>query len=231
MNFMLMGLEDMITFILFIISIVVVIGAQAYIGKAFKEYRTTKIKRNMTGFEVARRILDHNGLSKVHIVEVKGELSDHYDPTQKVVRLSTPIFHESSVASVAVAAHEVGHALQDKDNYIYLKIRAALVPVVSLISYLGYFAILVAIFAGITQYLMIGILILLATLVFQIVTLPVEFNASKRANQQLLELGLIDVSEKENVKGMLNAAALTYVAALVATLLQIVRLFLMTRRR
>ncbi len=231
MNFMLMGLEDMITFILFVVAIVVVIGAQAYIGRAFKEYRTTKINRNITGFEAARRILDHNGLNKVHVVEVKGELSDHYDPTQKVVRLSTPIFHESSIAAVAIAAHEVGHALQDKESYIFMKIRAALVPVVSLISYLGYFALFIAIFAGITQYLMIGILILLATFLFQIVTLPVEFDASKRANQQLLELGLIDVSEKEKVKAMLNAAALTYVAALVATLLQIIRLFLMTRRR
>ncbi len=231
MNFMLMGLEDIVTFALFAVATIIVIGAQGYVGKSFKEYRATKVNRNITGFEAARRILDHHGLSKIHIVEVKGELTDHYDPTRKVVRLSTPIFHESSIAAIAVAAHEVGHALQDKDNYIYMRIRGGLVPFVNIISYLGYFAIFVAIFAGITQYLMIGILILLATFAFQLVTLPVEFDASKRANKQLLELGIIDLSEKEKVKNMLNAAALTYVAALTATLLQIIRLFLMTRRR
>ncbi len=226
-----LGFTDMITFGLFILSILIVLGAQYYINRSFKEYRTTSNLNNVTGFEVARKMLDHNNLQKVHIVEVKQQLSDHYDPTRKVVRLSTPIFHEKSIAAAAIAAHEVGHAIQDKENYVFLRIRAALVPVVNLISYLGYFAIIIGIFAGAFDFLMIGIYILIATLIFQLVTLPVEIDASRRANEQLLKLDLIQKVEKEKTKAMLNAAALTYVAALISTILTILRLWLMSRSR
>ncbi len=226
-----LGFSDMLTFGLFVASLIVVFGAQYYINSSFKKYRTTRNQANITGFEAARKILDQNDMKKIHIVEVKQDLADHYDPTRKVIRLSTPIFHESSIAAVAIAAHEVGHAIQDKENYVFLRIRAALVPVVNLVSYMGYFAILVALLAGAMQYFMFGIYILLATFVFQLVTLPVELDASRRANEQLLQLGIIESSEKEKTKAMLTAAALTYVAALIATLLNILRLWLMSRGR
>ncbi len=226
-----LGFTDILTFGLFILSIAVVLGAQHYINSSFKKYRATRNNNNVTGFEVARKMLDNNGLKNVHIVEVKQNLADHYDPNQKVVRLSTPIFHEASIAAASIAAHEVGHAIQDKENYIFMRIRAALVPVVNLISYMGYFAILIGILAGLFDFLMIGIYILIATLIFQLVTLPVELDASKRANEQLLKLELIETSEKDKAKAMLNAAALTYVAALVSTILTILRLWLMSRSR
>ncbi len=231
MNLFLLRYEDLLTISLLILSIIVVTAAHFYIKKTFADQKTNKTKSGITGFEAARKMLDKNGLQSIHIVEVKQELSDHYDPTRKVIRLSTPIFHDSSIASVAIAAHEAGHAVQDKEGYIFMRIRAALVPVVKLVSYMGYFAIIVAIFAGITGYLMIGIYMLVATLIFQLVTLPVEFDASKRAQADLVSLGVVASDEEEKVKTMLTAAALTYVAGLISTLLNLLRLILMARRR
>ncbi len=229
MGFMTIGLENGLTIMLAIIGFIIVLGAQASVSGAYRKYRKVKIKKGLTGFEVARQILDKNGLNDIHIVEVKGNLTDHYDPRRKVVRLSHEIFHGNSVASVAIAAHEVGHALQDKNNYLFLKIRAFLVPIVNFISYLGYFALFVSIFAGLTSYLMVGIIIILATILFQFVTLPVEFDASKRAKVELVNLGIIDQSESKDASSMLRAAAMTYVAGLISSLLSLLRLVLMAR--
>ena len=135
----------------------------------------------MTGFEVARKILDENGLENIHIVEIKGNLTDHYDPSRKVVRLSTEIFNGSSIASTSVAAHECGHAIQDKDNYNFMRIRSKLVPIVNLSSKLGYLAIFIGFIFSLFDLAIFGIVLLLAMLLFELVTLPVEFDASKRA--------------------------------------------------
>ncbi|MDD2181657.1 MAG: zinc metallopeptidase [Bacilli bacterium] len=229
MSFMTMGLESGFTIILAIVGFVIVLIAQAKINSAYSKYGKVKVKKGVTGVEVARQILDKNGLTEIYIVETKGKLTDHYDPRRKVIRLSTDIFHGDSIASVSVAAHEVGHAIQDKDNYLFMKIRASLVPVVNIVSYLGYFTMLISIFAGITAYLTIGILIILSTLVFQLVTLPVEFDASKRAKEELLTLELIDKAEVKKSDAMLSAAAMTYVASLVSTLLSLLRLVIMAR--
>ncbi len=229
MGYMTMGLENGLTIMLAIIGFIIVIMAQTSVNNAYRKYRKVKTKQGITGFEAARKILDKNGLTDIHIVETKGQLTDHYDPRRKVIRLSSEIFHGDSVASVSVAAHEVGHAIQDKDNYVFMKIRASLVPVVNLISYLGYFALFISIIAGITAYLTIGILIILATLVFQLVTLPVEFDASKRAKVELINLEIIDNTEIKRADAMLNAAAMTYVASLISTLLSLVRLIIMAR--
>lgn len=221
------GLETPLTLILSILGIVIVIFAQSRINSAYGKYKKVACKKGITGFEVARMILDKNGLNDIHIVEVKGELSDHYDPTRKVVRLSHDIFHGSSIASISVAAHECGHAIQDKENYSFMRIRSALVPVVNLVSYAGYFVSIFAFFIGVVGYLKVGIFMLLATILFQLVTLPVEFDASKRAKVEMENLGLIDNEEADGVKSVLGAAALTYVASLLSSLLNLLRLVLM----
>ena len=229
MDYMLLFNENFITIGLFILAIIVTTYAHGKIKTTYGTYKNIRTSR--TGLDVARQILDNNGLKDVKIVQVKGELTDHYDPNRKVVRLSSHIYNSNTIAAVSVAAHEVGHAIQDKDGYTFMRIRAMLVPVVNIVSYLGYFSIIVAIFGGIDSYILIGIYILLATMLFQFVTLPVEFDASKRAISELVKYNLIERKEEERVKKMLNAAALTYVAGLIATMLNLLRLIIMYRNR
>ena len=221
------GLDNLLTISLMFLAIVVVIYAQAKITGAYNKFRKVQSKGNLSGQEVARKILDSNGLKDIYVVETRGELTDHYDPSRKVVRLSHEVFHGTSIASISVAAHECGHAIQDKVGYTMMHVRSALVPFVNLVSYLGYFGIIIAIFAGITGYLKISILVLCATLLFQLVTLPVEFDASKRALEELKKLSLVEKNEREQAQEMLKAAALTYVAGLISTILNILRLLIM----
>lgn len=216
---------------LIILSAAIVLTAQFKINSNYKKYRVVETSKGLSGQEVARKILDAAGLENIYIVETNGELTDHYDPRRKVVRLSKSIFHDSTIASAAVAAHECGHAIQDKEGYTFMKIRSMLVPVVNLISYLGYFGLVISIFAGITGYIKLSILILTASVVFQLVTLPVEFDASKRGLQQLKDLNLIEDTEQTGATKMLSAAAMTYVASLVSTLLDILRLVLILGNR
>jgi hypothetical protein len=231
MDLMLLGYENVFTISLFIIGLAIVLVAQSKVNGAFNKYKRVKTTKGMSGFEVARLILDKNGLENIHVVETKGNLTDHYDPSRKVIRLSKEIFHGDSIASVAVAAHEVGHAIQHKQKYIYMSIRSMLAPVVNIVTHIGYFVMFISLFAGITTYLMFGILIILAALVFQLVTLPVEFDASKRANKELIGLGIISSSESTQTKRMLDAAAMTYVASVVATIINLLRLIIMARGR
>ena len=181
----------------------------------------------ISGFEVARKVLDANGLKDMYIVEVKGDLTDHYDPKQKVVRLSTDIFHGETIAAAAVAAHECGHAIQDKEGYSMMKLRSSLVPVVNFITYSAYIMFAISVIFQMFDLLMVSIVSVLFGLVFQIVTLPVEFDASKRALIQLKELNLVDNEEHQGTKKMLKSAALTYVAAVLSSLLNLLRLVMM----
>lgn len=228
---MIYGLENILTLTLFIIGFIIVLYAQIKINSTYGKYRNIKLNKNITGQEVARMILDSNGMNNIHIVETQGELTDYYDPKRKVVRLSKQIFHDNAIASVAVAAHEVGHAIQDKEGYVFMKIRSILVPVVNFITYIGYIVAFISLLAGITGYLKISIIIILAALLFQLVTLPVEFDASKRGREQLVKLGIIDESEEKGVKKMLDAAAFTYVASFISSLLNLLRLIIMLRDR
>ena len=225
------GYDNLLTISLMIIGVIVVLVAQAMINKNYKKYRYISNSKKMSGQEVARKILDSNGLANVHVVETRGELTDHYDPSRKVVRLSTGVFNGESVAAMSVAAHECGHAIQDKVGYLPMRIRAFLVPFVNLVSYLGYFGLVVAIFAGMTGYIKLSIYVLLATILFQIVTLPVEFNASSRAKKELINLGIATKDEEKGVSNMLGAAAMTYVAGLISNLLQLLRLILILNDR
>ena len=228
---MIYGLENILTLTLFIIGFIIVLYAQIKINSTYGKYKNIKLNKNISGQEVARMILDSNGMNDIHVVEIQGELTDHYDPRRKVVRLSEQIFHDNAITSVAVAAHEVGHAIQDKENYIFMKIRSILVPVVNFITYIGYIVAFISLLAGITGYLKVSIIIILAALLFQLVTLPVEFDASKRGREQLVKLGIIDGSEEKGVKKMLDAAAFTYVASFISSLLNLLRLIIMLRDR
>ena len=180
-----------IGYILIFLGIIISVIANLFVKITYKKYLNFENSKGLTGFDVARKILDKNNLQDIHIVEVRGYLTDHYDPNRKVVRLSSEVFHENSIASVAVAAHEVGHALQDANNYWFMKFRSFLVPFVNFISRAGYFAILIGIIFGYGSVIYIAIAMELATLLFQIVTLPVEFNASKRALLKIREYNLV----------------------------------------
>ena len=216
---------------LLFLGIIITVMAQIFVSSSYSKYKKVNNKNGLTGFEVARKILDENGLKDIHIVEIQGNLTDHYDPTRKVVRLSSDIFNGSSIASTSVAAHECGHAIQDKDNYTFMRIRSKMVPFVNLSSKLGYLAITIGILFSMFDLAIFGIVLLLAMLAFQLVTLPVEFDASNRAAEQIKKLKLLDETEKGKSKSMLNAAAFTYVASLVTTLLEILRLFLIANSR
>lgn len=211
---------------LVIIAFLVTLVADIYLRTRYSKYKKIKIKKGITGAEAAREILKSNGLEDVYVVETKGYLTDHYDPRAKVVRLSTDIYNGDSVASVSVAAHECGHAVQDKDGYFFLKFRSFLVPIVNFSSKFGYFAVIIGLIFGSTDLAWFGIFLLVAILLFQLITLPVEFNASKRGKEFLSNLKIVYNSEKSMVRSMLGAAAMTYVASLVSTLLEILRLVL-----
>lgn len=217
--------------ILFIIGIVVVIYAQSHIMKTYHETMRIRNEQMLSGQEIARKILDANGLEDIYVVQVSGELTDHYDPGRNVIRLSNHVFQDDSIASLAVAAHECGHAIQKKEVYLFYRLRSALVPVVNLVSYLGYFVIIISAFAGITAYLLLGMIMLLATLIFQLVTLPVEIDASKRGMEEIERLNLAKKEEMTNVSNMLKAAAMTYVASLASTILNLLRLIFIYQDR
>lgn len=217
--------------ILFILGIIVVVYAQSHIMKTYHETMRIRNEKMLSGQEVARKILDANGLEDIYVVQVSGELTDHYDPSRNVIRLSNHVFQDDSIASLAVAAHECGHAIQRKEGYLFYRLRSALVPVVNLVSYFGYFVIIISAFAGITAYLLLGMVMLLSTLIFQLVTLPVEIDASKRGMKEIEKLNLAKQEEMPNVANMLKAAAMTYVASLASTILNLLRLIFMYRNR
>lgn len=213
--------------LLLIVGIIISLIAQGYVMSSYSKYKKIDNKGKISGFEVARKILDENGLKDVYVTETRGNLTDHYDPTRKVIRLSSEIFHGTTIASASVAAHEVGHAIQDKENYSFMKFRSAIFPLVNFASYGGYFAVLIGIIFGFIDLIWIGIGLEIIILLFQLITLPVEFNASSRAKIKLREYNLLDSDELEGCSTMLKAAALTYVASVITTLLQVLRLILM----
>ena len=216
--------------ILIFIGLGISLLAQIIVTTTYNKFKKVENSKNITGFEVARKILDKNGLQDIMILETKGNLSDHYDPTRKVIKLSTDIYNGTSIAGASVAAHECGHAIQDKVGYKPMRIRSKIVPTVNICSKLGYVAIILgALFSY--QLIEIGIILLATILAFELITLPVEFNASKRALEELDKLKLIEKEEKGKAKRMLSAAAFTYVASLITSFLQILRLVLIFGRR
>jgi len=218
-------------YIVVILMIVIPIIAQINISANFNKYKKIALQSGLSGFEVARKILDANGLSNIHIVEAKGRLSDHYDPKRKVIRLSADIFHGETIAAAAVGAHEVGHALQDKEGYTFMKIRSMIVPVVNITSYVGYILIVVSMLLSAINMFWLAIGLMAFSIIFQVITLPVEYNASSKAEEQVVKLNLVSAHEVSGVKKMLGAAALTYVASLLAQMLEILRLVMLMNSR
>ncbi len=217
--------------ILILLIIIIPLLAQLKIQSSYNRYKRVENNKKKSGFEVAREILDKNGLEDIYIVEIKGELTDHYDPTKKVVRLSTDIFHGETIAAAAVAAHECGHAIQDKESYTFLKIRSAIYPVVNVATSISYYIILLGFLMQAFRLIYLGIALTCCGLLFQVVTLPVEFDASRRALEKLQDYKIVDNSEFAGAKEVLTAAALTYVAGVLASMLQIFRLILAAKDR
>lgn len=216
--------------ILIILPIVLILLSQAYINTSYRKYSRVSVKSKITGAFVARMILDKNGLNDVEVVKISGELTDNFNPRTNVVSLSSEVYSGNSIASVAVAAHECGHVIQHKEKYAFIVLRSILVPVVNLTTNLGYIIMLIGIFASVFDMAMIGFIMMCASLLFQLVTLPTEFNASKRGRNILLELNVITNDELPYVKSMLNAAAMTYLASFFASITQMLRLFLSINR-
>lgn len=213
-------------FLLYLLALIIPLIAQVYISFCYDKYKKIENKNKLSGFEVARKILDKNGLKDVYVVETKGNLTDHYDPRRKTVKLSESVFHGDSIASMAVAAHECGHAIQDKDGYFFMKLRSFIFPIVSFGTKFAYVVLLIGLIANLMDLVWAGIILVGLGLLFQIVTLPVEFNASKRALTELENIYSLERFDMDGAKTMLTAAALTYVAGVLSSALEILRLIL-----
>ena len=220
------------TYILVIIGLILCLGASAMVKSTYKKYSEVYPSRHMTGAEVANIILRNAGVSDVRIEQVAGDLTDHYDPRDKVLRLSQLTYNTSSVAAIGVAAHEAGHAVQHNVGYFPLQLRNTILPVANLGSQLGVPLVLMGLVFGFGDTLInIGIFLFAFAVLFQVVTLPVEFNASKRAVRMLESYDILYDEELSGCKNVLTAAAMTYVAAAASSALQLLRLVLLGRRR
>lgn len=220
---------------LFLIVPTLILGlwAQFRVSSAYNHWKGVRSRGGIRGVEAARAVMRSSGITNVEIVEIPGHLTDHYDPVNKRLALSSENYHGDSLAALGVAAHEAGHAIQDKIGYSMLKLRMSLVPITGIASQILPFVILAGFFLGALggAFIKVGIVCYLVLTIFQLVTLPVEFDASKRAKQQLVGLGILTQDEMGGVSKTLNAAAWTYVAAFVASLANLVYLMLISRDR
>lgn len=211
------------SYLLFMIpAMILMLVVQLYVRSAYKKWSNVAAQSQVSGAQAAQRLIQTGGLYNVRVEGVQGKLSDHYDPRSKVLRLSQDVYQGSSVASLAIAAHELGHAMQDKDGYFPLRLRAAIIPAVNIGSYLGWILIILGLFMNWVGVSWLGVIVFSGGALFALATLPVELNASARAKRLLVQSGLIvGQEEMRGVNKVLNAAALTYVAALVTAILQL----------
>ncbi len=217
--------------ILMLIIILLPLYANIKINMTYGKYSKKQNSRKLTGKEVAEKILEMNGLSNVKVGQISGNLTDHYDPRNKTISLSSDIYSNTSISACAVAAHEVGHAIQDKEKYSMLVFRTKIVPIVNFTSRLSTIFVFLGFLLEFMNLITVGALLLSVGLFFQLITLPVEFNASKRAKEELQKCGLIEKQDTKGANKVLKAAAFTYVAGFLASALQIVRLLLISRDR
>lgn len=220
-----MGLGSYLIYIALLM--IIPLWAQSKVKSTYKKYSKKATSSFMTGAQVARQILDDNGLYHVSIEETRGMLSDHYDPRKKVVRLSRDNYHGHSMAASAIAAHEVGHAIQDEQAYAFLRFRHSLFPLANLGDKMSFILIFAGFILSMPGLAMAGVIFMAFAVLFQLVTLPVEFDASNRAMTQLVSSGVINNNEERDTKKVLNAAALTYVAAAMVALAELIRFALM----
>jgi Zn-dependent membrane protease YugP len=212
---------DPLYIIMMLPTIILIMWAQRRVKGTFAKFAGIANQHRLSGAEVARMILDSNGLHNVPVEPIRGELTDHYDPRSRTLRLSEPVYSSRSVAALGIAAHETGHALQHAHGYVPLQIRGALVPAASVGSNLGWVMVLAGILIGFTGLAWLGVAFFAAGTVFAVVTLPVEFNASSRALAQLTAMGVVDRTEYDQNKQVLNAAAWTYIAGFAAAVVQL----------
>ncbi|MBY0201881.1 hypothetical protein SAMN05720606_12736 [Paenibacillus polysaccharolyticus] len=210
-------------FVLIIIAFLLSLWAQFRVKGTFRRWSEVPNQNGMTGYDAARHMLDANGLHDVPIEPVRGSLSDHYDPINRVVRLSEPVYYEKSISALSVACHEVGHAIQHKESYPMLALRHRIFPIVNFASGLAPFLLIAGFLFNAMNLVGIGIIFFSVTVAFQLITLPVEFNASNRAREIMVSEGYIRNEEEKGVAKVLNAAALTYVAAALISLLELIR--------
>ena len=219
------------TYLILIPALIISLIAQFKVSSSYNRYSKMTNSYGITGVEAARRILYANGLSDVQINVISGNLTDHYDPTRRVLRLSNGVANSTSIASIAVAAHECGHAIQHAEGYSPLKLRSAIVPVANIASSMSWILLVMGIVFSSDSLVTIGILAFVGYVLFHLVTLPVEFNASSRALAQIETLGLSNPQEISHEKKMLSACALTYVSAAIMAILQLLRLIVIANRR
>ena len=217
--------------ILLLLIVLLPLIAQIGVKSKYSKYTKEQNGLGMNGYEVATKILEMNNLTNVKVAKTGGLLSDHYNPTNKTVYLSNEIYDKQSIAAIAVAAHEVGHAIQDKEMYQPMVVRSKLVPVVNFASRASSVVLILGIILELAGLIDLAILLLCVSLLFQLVTLPVEFDASERAKDQLKKCGFIQDKDTNGVSKMLKAAAFTYVATFLASALQVIRLIMITRDR
>ena len=218
--------------LLYLLMLIIPGIAQLYVTFNYNKYKNIKNSYNLTGYDVAKKILSKNGLDNIYIVETKGTMTDNYDPTRNVVRLSTDVYHGDSVSSLAIAAHECGHALQNRDNYLFLKLRCSIYPVVRLGTKLAYIILIIGIILEAMDLIWVAILLVGLGLVFQLITLPVEINASARAEKEIDRFNLADNRSISGTKKVLTSAALTYLAGVLSSAIEVLRLILIfTDRR
>lgn len=219
------------TYGLVILSLIISVAASVNVKASFKKWSRVRNSRGLTGAEAARQMLAQHGISNVAIEPIPGSLTDHYDPTSQTIRLSQDVYNSDSVAAVGVAMHEAGHAVQYAQEYAPVKLRHAIVKSTNVSSMVSYLLVVLGIVFSSYNLLTLGIVFFLAVVFFQLVTLPVEFNASIRAVRTLENSMMLEAEERKGAAAVLRAAALTYVAALVTSLLQLLRLLLIRGRR
>ena len=225
------------SFIILIPAMIFAMIAQGSVSRTFRKYSNIRNRKNLTGAEAARMVLDNNGLNNVEVEHVRGNLTDHYDPRKRVLRLSDSVYGSNSVSAVSVACHEVGHAIQHAKGYVQLKIRDGIVPIVNLASNLtwplvliGFFLLTAGNYVQGNMIFNIGVITFIAVIAFHIITLPVEFNASRRAINQMQEYGIVGDEEVVGSKKVLRAAAMTYVAALAVAVANLIRILALRSR-
>lgn len=213
-------------YLLVIIGLVITLIASANVKSTFAKYDKVRSARGITGAEAARRILDANGLYNIRIEHVSGRLSDHFSPRENVIRLSESTYNSTSIAAIGVAAHECGHAVQHQVGYLPIKVRNSIVTPVNICNTLSLPIIMIGLILGYSKFAMFGVILFSAVLIFQLVTLPTETNASSRAMKTLENMGILEGSELTGARKVLTAAAMTYFASAASTALQLLRLFM-----
>ncbi len=216
---------------IYLLALVIPLIAQILVKTTYSKYKKQNNSKNITGYDVARSILDKNKLKDMYIVETDGIMSDHYDPKRKTIRLSNEVYNGTSIASLSIGAHECGHAIQDKEGYFMMKIRSFIFPIVNLGTKFAYIVLLIGLVLELMDLVWLAIILVSLGLIFQLVTLPVEYNASARAKKEINKLKLANNKDLHGVNKMLGAAALTYVAGVLASALEILRLVLVFTNR